>query len=169
MSAVEPAVVAMLKEDHAKVKSLFEEFKQSEGREQAEIAKTALQELEIHAELEEKLIYPTIREAIDDDEQMTEAVEEHHLVHILIRELKSLKASDVRFRAKFSVLSELVKHHIEEEESEMLPKAEESGIDWKELEMYVMKKREQLMRRPKSDRSGGRGRGRKMSSRNRRK
>jgi hypothetical protein len=87
----------------------------------------------------------------------------------LIRELKSLKASDVRFRAKFSVLSELVKHHIEEEESEMLPKAEESGIDWKELEMYVMKKREQLMRRPKSDRSGGRGRGRKMSSRNRRK
>jgi hemerythrin superfamily protein len=158
MSGVEPAVVEMLKEDHEKVKGLFEEFEKTEGREQAEIAKTAIQELEVHAQLEEKLVYPAIREAIDEDEKMNEAVEEHHVVHVLIGELKKLKPSDERFQAKFSVLSELVKHHIEEEEGEILPKAEESSLDWDELEAQVTKKKEQLMSKSKSGRSSGKGR-----------
>ena len=153
-SGVAPAVVEMLKQDHEKVKGLFEQFEEAEGREQAEIAKTAMQELEVHAQLEEKLIYPAIREEIDEDEKMNEAVEEHHLVHVLIGELKKIKPSDERFQAKFSVLSELVKHHIEEEEGEILPKAEESNIDWDELEKQVMKKKEQLLTKGTSGRSG---------------
>ena len=164
-AAYASGVVEMLKEDHVKVKELFEEFESAEGQEQAEIAATAIFELEIHAELEEKLIYPAIREAIDDDEHMMEAVEEHHLVHVLIGELKRLKPSDERFRAKFSVLSELVKHHIQEEEDEILPKAEESHIDWEELESSVMKKREQLIARAKSGRSGGHRKERTTSAR----
>lgn len=159
-SGVAPAVVEMLKEDHEKVKGLFEEFQDSEGREQAEIAKTAIHELEVHAALEERLVYPAIREQIDEDEKMNEAVEEHHLVHVLIAELKKIKPSDERFQAKFSVLSELVKHHIEEEEGEILPKAEESNLDWDELEKQVMKKREQLMTKGTSGRSrSSRGKG----------
>ncbi|MEX5216313.1 MAG: hemerythrin domain-containing protein [Nitrospiraceae bacterium] len=152
-SGVAPAVVEMLKEDHEKVKGLFEEFEQSEGREQADIAKTAMHELEVHAELEERLVYPAIRKEIDEDDKMNEAVEEHHLVHVLIAELKKIKPSDERFQAKFSVLSELVKHHIEEEEGEMFPKAEESDLDWDELEQQVMKKREQLMKKGTTGRS----------------
>jgi hemerythrin superfamily protein len=174
MSGVAPAVIEMLKEDHEKVKGLFEEFQESEGREQAEIAKTAIQELEIHAQLEEKLVYPAIRDAIDEDDKMNEAMEEHHLVHVLIGELKKLKPSDERFHAKFSVMGELVKHHIEEEEGEILPKAEESNIDWEELEAQVTKKKEQLMSKGKSGSSSGRGRssgsrssGRKQSGRRR--
>jgi hemerythrin superfamily protein len=165
-SGVAPAVIEMLKEDHEKVKGLFEEFEQSEGREQAEIAKTAMHELEVHAELEERLIYPAIREEIDEDEKMNEAVEEHHLVHVLIAELKKIKPSDERFQAKFSVLSELVKHHIEEEEGEILPKAEESDLDWDELEKQVMKKREQLMKKGTS-RSRASGRKRSTSKKSR--
>jgi hemerythrin-like domain-containing protein len=92
-------------------------------------------ELEIHAELEEKLIYPA----------MNEAVEEHHLVHVLIKELKKLKPKDETFQAKFKVLGELVKHHIEEEEGEMLPKAEKSDIDWETLEVTVLKRKEALL------------------------
>ena len=49
------AVVEMLKEDHEKVKGLFEEFKETEGREKTEIAKTVIQDLEVHADLEERL------------------------------------------------------------------------------------------------------------------
>ena len=71
----------------------------------AEIAATAIMELEIHAELEEKLIYPAIREEIDEDDMMNEAVEEHHLVHVLIKELKKLKPADEIFEAKFKAVS----------------------------------------------------------------
>ncbi len=143
-AAVASGVIEMLKEDHEKVKGLFEDFESAEGREQADIAATAIMELEVHADLEEKLIYPAIREHIDEDEMMNEAVEEHHLVHVLIRELKKLKPKDEVFQAKFNVLGELVKHHIEEEEGEMLPKAQESDIDWEKLETTVMKRRETM-------------------------
>jgi hemerythrin superfamily protein len=143
-TAVASGVIEMLKEDHEKVKGLFEDFESAEGREQADIAATAIMELEVHADLEEKLIYPAIREHIDEDEMMNEAVEEHHLVHVLIKELKKLKPKDEVFQAKFKVLGELVKHHIEEEEEEMLPKAQESDIDWEKLETAVMKRRETM-------------------------
>ncbi|MGZ8380485.1 MAG: hemerythrin domain-containing protein, partial [Nitrospira sp.] len=138
-------VIEMLKEDHEKVQGLFEEFESAEGSEQADIAATAIMELEVHAELEEKLIYPAIREQIDEDEKMNEALEEHHLVHVLIKELKKLKPKDAVFQAKFKVLGELVKHHIEEEEGEMFPKAQKSQIDWETLETTVMKRKETLV------------------------
>ena len=67
------------------------------------------------------MIYRAIREEIDADDQMNEAAEEHHVVHVVIRELRKLKRSDERFKAKFNVLGELVKHHIEEEEGEPPP------------------------------------------------
>ncbi len=141
-AAVVSGVIEMLKEDHEKVKKLFENFKSAEGKEQADIAATAIMELEVHAELEEKLIYPAIREEIDEKEMMNEAIEEHHLVHVLIKELKKLKPKDEVFHAKFTVLGELVRHHVEEEEGEMFPRAQKSGVDWKKLEAIVMKRRE---------------------------
>jgi hypothetical protein len=149
-AALASGVIDMLKEDHLKVKDLFEEFESAEGGERAEIAATTIMELEIHAELEEKLIYPAIREEIEEDDMMNEAVEEHHLVHVLIKELKKLKPANQIFQAKFKVLGELVKHHIEEEEGEMLPKAEKSDIDWEKLEMTVMKRKEALMAKGKT-------------------
>ena len=153
-------VIEMLKEDHQKVKGLFEDFESAEGRESAEIAATTIMELEIHADLEEKLIYPAIRKEIEEDDMMNEAIEEHHLVHVLIKELKKLKPSDETFQAKFKVLGELVKHHIEEEEGEILPKAEKSDIDWEALETAVMKRKETLVTK-------GTGGAKKTSSRGR--
>ena len=144
-AAFASGVIDMLKEDHEKVKGLFEEFESAEDREQAEIAATAIMELEIHAELEEKLIYPAIRQEIDEDDMMNEAIEEHHLVHVLIKELKKLKPKDEVFHAKFKVLGELVKHHIQEEEGSMLPKAEKSDVDWETLEATVVKRKETLL------------------------
>ena len=158
MGTVTPthAVLAMLKEDHERVKHLFEEFKELKGRDKSEAAKTAIRDLEIHAELEERIIYPAIRQEIDMDDTMNEAVEEHHLVHVLIRELKKLKPSDETFEAKFNVLSELVQHHVEEEEGEVFPQAEKSDLDWEELESKVMKRKEQLLAKPRSSARRGR-------------
>ena len=158
-SSASSGVVDMLKADHKKVKGLFEEFKSAKGRERSAIATTAIQELEIHADLEEKLIYPAISKQIHDKDMMGEANEEHHVVHLLLKELKKLKPGDDVFRSKFTVLGELVTHHAEEEEDEMLPKAEDSKLDWKSLESRVMKRREALMAKAK-----GSGLKRKKSS-----
>ena len=108
----------------------------------------------VHADLEETLIYPAIRKEIDENDMMNEAVEEHHLVHVLIKEIKKLKPNDERFQAKFKVLAELVKHHIAEEENEMLPQAEESNLDWESLEPRVMKRKEALLAKANGKRTG---------------
>jgi len=138
-------ILTMLKADHKKVKALFAEYKEATPRKQQDIAQTAIHELEIHAGLEEGLIYPAIREGIDDDDLMNEANEEHHLVHVLIAELKELEPSDDTFKAKFTVLGELVKHHVKEEEGEMFPQAQKAKINWEELNGEVMERKEQLM------------------------
>ncbi len=137
-------VIAMLKEDHKKVKGLFEEYEDANPRKQHEIAETVIHELDVHAALEEELIYPAIREEIDEDDLMNEANEEHHLVHVLVAELKKLDPSDEIFKAKFTVLGELVKHHVKEEEGEMFPKAQKADIDWEELGAEVTERKEQL-------------------------
>ena len=140
------SVTDMLREDHKKVTGLFEQFEHADvANTKQRIVETALMELEVHSKLEEELIYPAIRAAIDDDEQMDEALEEHHVVHGLMGELKKMKPSDDRYDAKFTVLAENVRHHIKEEESDMFPKAEECEIDWEALCSQVVKRKAQLM------------------------
>ena len=147
MATQSNSVLTMLKADHKKVKALFAEYEEATPRKQQDIAQTTIQELEIHAELEEELIYPAIRKGTKDDKLMNEATEEHHLVHVLIAELKELEPSDETFKAKFTVLGELVKHHVKEEEGEMFPQAQKAKIDWEELKAEVMERKEQLMAR----------------------
>ncbi len=149
-------VTGMLRKDHKKVKDLFKKFQKTDNeQEKQQIVETALMELEIHAELEEKLIYPAIRPQMNDDDLMDEALEEHHVVHGVIGELKKMKPGDQRYEAKVTVLSELCKHHIQEEEEEMLPKAEKRDIDWENLSEQVTKRRNQLMEKAGLSSSNG--------------
>jgi len=143
------SVTHRLREDHRKVKGLFEEFEQAEdAKAKQRIVETALTELEVHSKLEEELIYPTIRGEIDDDDLMDEALEEHHVVHGLIGELRKMKPRDERYDAKFTVLAENVRHHIKEEESEHAmvakvnwPKAIRSAVYGRALSIQSLNKR----------------------------
>ncbi|GJL69909.1 MAG: hypothetical protein NPIRA06_25440 [Nitrospirales bacterium] len=139
-------VTDMLRKDHKKVKGLFRKFEKTDNaQEKQEIVDMVVTELEIHAELEEKIIYPAIRWKMNDEDLMDEAIEEHHVVHGVIGELKKMKPGDQRYDAKVTVLGELCKHHIQEEEEEMLPKAEKRDIDWDGLHEQVMKRKDQLV------------------------
>ena len=80
----------------------------------------ALTELKIHAILEEEIFYPTVRAHVGRD-IMNEADEEHHVAKVLIAELDAVDAKNDHRDAKFTVLAESVRHHIREEETEMLP------------------------------------------------
>ena len=119
--------IELLKQDHQKVKQLFDEFEQTNNRRsQQRIIRQALLELDVHAGIEEEIFYPAYQQAAHESEEediVLEAEEEHHVVHLLIGELRDMPEVDERTAAKFTVLAENVRHHIDEEEKEMLPAA----------------------------------------------
>jgi Hemerythrin HHE cation binding domain len=143
-----PDAIASLKADHKKVKELFEKFEKAKDRRRKQaIVMEALEELGIHATLEEDLFYPAIRAAIRDKEGiMEEADEEHHVAKVLIAELEGMDGSESHYDAKFTVLAENVRHHIKEEEGEMLPKAKKTRIDFAALGQEMLERKEALLR-----------------------
>lgn len=143
-----PDANMMLREDHRKVKELFRKFEATEDhKEQKAIADTVILELDVHARLEEEIFYPAVRKMSDDvEELMNEAEEEHHVVEEIMKELMQMKPDDPMFAAKFKVMSENVEHHIDEEESMMLPKAAELGRGTMEdLGARMEKRKQQLL------------------------
>jgi hemerythrin superfamily protein len=114
----------MLKEDHRKVEDLFEKI--DETTERAEKTREDLfarvkQELDVHAHLEETLVYPALRKAEETRELTLEAFEEHKVVKDLLAELDRMGKGSEQWKAKFTVLKENVEHHVKEEEDELFP------------------------------------------------
>ena len=126
--------ISMLKEDHKKVKDLFDQFeKATDTRTQMQVANKAIQELKVHAAIEEEIFYPGVEGMVDDEEDRARGYQEHHVVHLLIGELEEGDLESEVFHAKFKVLSENVRHHIKEEEGEMIPKIEAEKSEMQEL------------------------------------
>ena len=146
--------ISMLKADHDKVKDLFkqfEEIKDARGTRQKErIVAAACKELTIHTKLEDEIFYPAVRAAIDDNDLMNEAKVEHAGAKELIKQLGSMQASDEMFVAKFTVLSEYVKHHIDEEQNEMFPKVRKTELDLTALGQKMLNRKHDLSAASKS-------------------
>ena len=136
---------ALLKEDHDQVKSLFDQFEAAKSRPaKVKVVLRALTELKVHAAIEEEIFYPSVRSKVGK-EVMNEADEEHHVAKLLIAELDAMDGSESHFDAKFTVLAESVRHHIREEENEMLPKAEKAKVDFPALADKMERRREKLL------------------------
>ncbi len=126
--------IALLTADHKHVKALFKQFEslvddEDAGDEKADIVEQICNELTMHAEVEEEIFYPAVREAIDDDDLMDEADVEHASAKDLIAQLESMEPGDDHYDAKVTVLGEYIDHHVKEEENEMFPKARKADID----------------------------------------
>ena len=122
--------VELIKSDHRKVEQLFREFEEAGDRAyktKQRLVEQIIKELEVHATIEEETYYPAVEAKAKKDgkELVAEAIEEHHVVRILLGELSTTPAEDEAFDAKVTVLMENVRHHVEEEEEEMLPQSEE--------------------------------------------
>jgi hemerythrin-like domain-containing protein len=137
--------IAILMKDHDKVKDLFDRFEKSESAaEKEKIITEAVQELKIHAVIEEEIFYPAVRKKLEKD-IMNEADEEHHVARVLIAELDRGRGGDHR-EAKFTVLAESVRHHIKEEENEMMPKAKSLDLDFEALGEKLLARKKDLKR-----------------------
>ena len=143
-----PDVIQLLRDDHKRVRRLFGDYEKASEQDKPALAKTIVHELEVHTGLEDKLIYPAFRKVFKDSALLNEAVEEHHLVHVLLKEIKALKPDHESFDAKVTVLRELVKHHVDEEEGEMFPKAEAQDLDWERLYQDAQSLKKRLAAKP---------------------
>jgi len=143
--------IALLQEDHKRVQKMFKQFEKMDHQEDTEemrtLVDTVCQELEMHTTLEEELFYPAMREAIGEEqmELMEEAEIEHDTAKQLIEALRSLEPGDAKYAATFTVLGEYVKHHIEEEESEMFKQAKKAKLDVEALGEEMKNRRSSMM------------------------
>jgi hemerythrin superfamily protein len=125
----------LLKQDHQKVKKLFEQGQHAEDKkQQKQIFKEIKSELETHARIEENIFYPAMEEHEELKDMVLESIEEHKQLKTVLREMSKLSPGSGRFKPKFKVLKDDVEHHaIEEEEGKMFPKIREI-VDDEELE-----------------------------------
>lgn len=136
--------ISIILKDHDIVKDLFDRFEKAETASQRDkIIAAALTELKIHAVIEEEIFYPAIRKHVGKD-LMNEADEEHHVARVLIAELDATGRKNDHRDAKFKVLTESVRHHIKEEENEVIPKAKDLNIDFEALGQEMLDRKEEL-------------------------
>ena len=117
--------ITLLRSDHKTVEQLFKRFEKAGDRayvEKRQIVDRIIEELSVHAAIEEQVFYPVARATVPATEDIAlESLEEHHIVKWLLSELVDLDPEHERFDAKVTVLMENVRHHVEEEERRVLP------------------------------------------------
>jgi hemerythrin superfamily protein len=140
--------ITLLTEDHENVKHLFEQFDELGDRAHATKKKLATQictELTKHATAEEEIFYPAVRAAGKQNEDLIdEATVEHASAKELIAQIMAMESTEDLFDAKVKVLSELIDHHVKEEESEMFPKARDANLDLEELGQLIAERKAQI-------------------------
>lgn len=117
--------IALLKQDHEKVRGLLESLEKATGARREKLFAQIDRELKVHTTIEEEIFYPAFREAAkkkDDQVMIYEAVQEHHMVDVALPEAAEGENNE-DLKAKAKVVKELVEHHADEEEDEMFPRA----------------------------------------------
>jgi hemerythrin superfamily protein len=156
--------VEMLKSDHKTVKALFNKFAAlkddgdaDNGDERLAIVQQICNALTVHTTIEEEIFYPAVREAIEDEDLMDEALVEHAGAKDLVSQLKEMDAEDDLFDAKVTVLGEQIDYHVKEEEGDMFPKAKKAKVDLAELGAAMEARRQEMEAENDPENSADRG------------
>jgi hemerythrin superfamily protein len=143
-----PDAISLLKADHKQVKSWFEKFEKSRsGKVKQQLATDICKALTIHAELEEEIFYPAFLAATTDKDMHHEAIIEHDGAKKLIADIETSSSADDYFDSKVHVLSEMIKHHVKEEEKPegMFAEARQAKMDLKALGVQMFERKSELM------------------------
>lgn len=147
-----PDAIKLLKDDHRQVEEWFDEFENtnSDAKKQ-KLATNICMALRVHTQIEEEIFYPACREAGVEDDMMDEADVEHDGAKRLIEEIEAGGPGDDHWDAKVTVLGEMIKHHVKEEEQRdgMFAKAKQADLDLKELGAELKQRKDELMKQMK--------------------
>jgi len=140
--------VELLKADHRQVEDWFAEFEKARtDTRKLDLADKICTALKVHTMIEEELFYPAFIEATEDEDMHHEAIVEHAGAKKLIAEIEASGPEDEYYDAKVKVLSEMIKHHVKEEEQRdgMFAEARKSDMDLVSLGEQLATRKEQLM------------------------
>jgi len=152
--------IALLKADHREVESWFEQFEKTRSdQKKLELAGKICLALKVHTQIEEEIFYPAFLEATEEEDIHHEAEVEHNGAKKLIAEIEASGPDDDYYDAKVKVLSEMIKHHVKEEEQRdgMFAKARESEMDLQQLGEQLKARKMQLMQGKEPAPRGRRG------------
>lgn len=142
-----PDAIALLKADHRAVEELFEAFEEAKGaKSKQRLAEKICMELMVHTQIEEEIFYPAVKGAVEDD-LYAEAHVEHDGAKMLIAEILAGDPEDDFYEANVKVLSEMIKHHVKEEEQRdgMFAQAKSSDMDLEALGQEMAERKADLM------------------------
>jgi hemerythrin superfamily protein len=141
-----PDAITLLKADHRQVEDWFGQFEKARDEDRKQkLATQICTALKVHTMIEEEIFYPAFLEATEEKDIHHEAEVEHDGAKKLIAEIEASSPDDDYFDAKVTVLSEMIKHHVKEEEKPggMFSKARDSELDLDALgEQLAMRKAE---------------------------
>ena len=143
----------LLDADHRAVKKLFNQYDELAGsaaqrsmKQRLEIAREICMQLTVHAQIEEDIFYPRLRNAFKKTDMLAEATVEHTTAKELIAQIESHDEPDEEFDAKVKVLGEYIDHHVKEERNEIFPKARSTrGLDLMGMRDELAARKEQLL------------------------
>jgi hypothetical protein len=144
-----PDAIALLKADHREVEGWFEEFENTESApKKRKLATDICTALRVHTQIEEEIFYPACRSAGISEDLMDEADIEHDAAKKLITEIEAGGPGDDHWDARVTVLSEMIKHHVKEEEERdgLFAKAKKAGLDLEDLGAQLKARKTELMK-----------------------
>jgi len=111
-------------QDHVEVRGIISQLKSASDAERESLFKRLKSEILPHMKAEESAFYPPLEQNSESHEDALEAFEEHHAAELFLTELDKMPKQGDKWKAKLSVFSEIVEHHIEEEEEKIFKDAE---------------------------------------------
>jgi hemerythrin-like domain-containing protein len=127
---IQPAdAIEMLKADHRRVRALFQRYDETDDQAMRQgIVAELFVELELHTQLEETVFYPAFADETNQEGQelVAASLEDHEDIDVLVEELRGLDADQEAFAAKFQDLRIKVEQHVQDEETQMFPQAEQA-------------------------------------------
>ncbi|HET9836414.1 MAG TPA: hemerythrin domain-containing protein [Rhodanobacteraceae bacterium] len=153
MVGKESNAIELLKHDHREVDSMFKQFEsEDETRSKAEVAQHICLSLIVHSEIEEELFYPAAQRVLEDEDRdlVAEAKVEHMGLKRLIDDISGSSPGDEMFKARMIVLKEYVKHHVHEEEHELMPQVKKTDIDLEALGSRLLERKQALIQEYRS-------------------
>jgi hemerythrin superfamily protein len=138
--------IALLRADHKTVSELFDQFEKTRSPvKKKAIVQKICTELSVHAQIEEEIFYPAVKQALKDKELVPEARVEHATLKDLMAQVEGVEPDGEMYDAKITVMAEYVKHHVKEEQNEMFPKAKATKLDMMALGEQLLSRKQELL------------------------